>query len=284
MLPDGRDGNALCRFASEQAAKVWAESCPRMLDEPPAILPSRSDQRVHRSLTFCSVLVRGNTGGCRRPVPPALRRNRSPGYRQRVVRLRSSYGIGLLSDTHGGGANVLQIQRQLQARNFQGQITVVHWPEYDAALIHRGSITVRFTEEAVAAWHAPATGALGGQPLYWVIAVETGLALRLMFHRSLRQTEDIPLPLMLRKPIRRYARCRKRRDVCDRFLMISGLDQNRIMISGSDFSIYRENDSGPHAELIGPIIHFTRDVSRNIKLGRPDRYPAAHRSHPRCHA
>jgi hypothetical protein len=34
---------------------------------------------------------------------------------------------------------------------------VPNWPEYDAALVRRGSLTVWFIEEAVTAWHAPAT-------------------------------------------------------------------------------------------------------------------------------
>jgi transposase len=68
---------------------------------------------------------------------------------------------------------------------------VTNWPEYDAALVRRGSITVWFTEEAVAAWHAPATGARGVQPIYSAIAIETGLALRLVFHQPLRQTEGL---------------------------------------------------------------------------------------------
>jgi DDE family transposase len=68
---------------------------------------------------------------------------------------------------------------------------VTNWPEYDAALIRRGAITVWFTAEAVAAWHAPATGARGGQPKYSAIAIETGLALRLVFHQPLRQTEGL---------------------------------------------------------------------------------------------
>jgi transposase len=68
---------------------------------------------------------------------------------------------------------------------------VTNWPEYDAALVQRGSITVWFTDEAVAAWHAPATGARGGQPIYSAIAIETGLALRLVFHQPLRQTEGL---------------------------------------------------------------------------------------------
>jgi transposase len=68
---------------------------------------------------------------------------------------------------------------------------VTNWPAYDAALVRRGSLTVWFTENAVAAWHAPATGERGGQPIYSAIAIETGLALRLVFHQPLRQTEGM---------------------------------------------------------------------------------------------
>ena len=66
---------------------------------------------------------------------------------------------------------------------------VTNWPEYDAALVRRGHLTVWFTDEAVAAWHAPATGERGGQPIYSDIAIETGLALRRVLHQPLRQTE-----------------------------------------------------------------------------------------------
>lgn len=51
-------------------------------------------------------------------------------------------------------------------------------PEYDAALVRRGSLTVWFTEEAVAARHAPGSGEQGGQPIHLAIAIETALALR----------------------------------------------------------------------------------------------------------
>jgi hypothetical protein len=66
---------------------------------------------------------------------------------------------------------------------------VTNWPEYDAALVRRGSLTVWLTEQAVSAWHAPATGERGGQAVYADIAIETGLALRLVLHQPLRQTE-----------------------------------------------------------------------------------------------
>src|SRR3982751_3303307 len=83
---------------------------------------------------------------------------------------------------------------------------VTNWPDYDAALVRRGSLTLWVTEEALAAWHAPVTGKRGGQPVYSDVATETGLALRLVFHQPLRQTEgamrsivgllglDLPIP------------------------------------------------------------------------------------------
>jgi len=66
---------------------------------------------------------------------------------------------------------------------------VTNWPAYDAALVRRGSLTVWFTAEAVAAWRAPATGVRGGQPIYSDIAIKTGLELRPALHQPLRQAE-----------------------------------------------------------------------------------------------
>ena len=66
---------------------------------------------------------------------------------------------------------------------------MTNWPDYDAALVRRGSLTLWVTEEVVAAWHAPVTGRRGGQTVYSDLAIETGLALRLVLHQPLRQTE-----------------------------------------------------------------------------------------------
>jgi hypothetical protein len=55
--------------------------------------------------------------------------------------------------------------------------------------VRRGSLSVWLTEEAISAWHAPATRARGGQAISADIAIETGLALRLVLHQPLRQTE-----------------------------------------------------------------------------------------------
>ena len=44
---------------------------------------------------------------------------------------------------------------------------VTNWPAYDAALVRQGSLTVWLTDEAIAAWHAPATGKRGGPSRVW---------------------------------------------------------------------------------------------------------------------
>jgi hypothetical protein len=68
---------------------------------------------------------------------------------------------------------------------------VTNWPDYDAALVRRGALTVWFTDEAIAEWRAPATGRRGGQPIYSALAIETALTIRLVFHQPLRQTEGL---------------------------------------------------------------------------------------------
>src|SRR3954449_5260943 len=68
---------------------------------------------------------------------------------------------------------------------------VTNWAEYDAALRQRGSLTVWFTEEAVAAWHAEPRTTPGGQPHYSALAITTGLTLKAVFRLALRQTEGL---------------------------------------------------------------------------------------------
>jgi hypothetical protein len=68
-----------------------------------------------------------------------------------------------------------------------GKYRVTNWPEYDAALVQRGSLTIWATEEAITGWHTQATGKRGGQLVYSDLAIETGLALRLVLRLGLRQ-------------------------------------------------------------------------------------------------
>ena len=68
---------------------------------------------------------------------------------------------------------------------------VTNWAEYDAALRHRGSLTVWFSDGAIAAWRAKLRTTRGGQPHYSALAIRTALTLRAVFRLALRQTEGL---------------------------------------------------------------------------------------------
>src|SRR3978361_682043 len=68
---------------------------------------------------------------------------------------------------------------------------VTNWPAYEAGLRQRGSLTVWFTDEAVAAWRAKPRTTRGGQPHYSALAILTALTLRAVFRLALRQTEGL---------------------------------------------------------------------------------------------
>src|SRR3954469_15513304 len=68
---------------------------------------------------------------------------------------------------------------------------ITNWAEYDAALRQRGSLTVWFTEAAIAAWHAEPHTTPGGQPHYSSLAIATALTLKAVFRLALRQTEGL---------------------------------------------------------------------------------------------
>ena len=55
----------------------------------------------------------------------------------------------------------------------------------------RGSLTVWFTDEAIAGWLAAPRTTRGGQPWYSPLAILTALTLRAVFRLALRQTEGL---------------------------------------------------------------------------------------------
>jgi Transposase DDE domain len=68
---------------------------------------------------------------------------------------------------------------------------VTNWARYDASLRQRGTLTVWFTDEAIAAWQAVPRTARGGQRWYSPLAILTALTLRAVFRLALRQTEGL---------------------------------------------------------------------------------------------
>jgi hypothetical protein len=68
---------------------------------------------------------------------------------------------------------------------------VTNWSDYNESLRQRGSLTVWFTDAAIAAWKAAPRTTPGGQPHYSDLAITTALTLRAVFHLPLRQTEGL---------------------------------------------------------------------------------------------
>src|ERR1700719_771443 len=68
---------------------------------------------------------------------------------------------------------------------------VTNWPAYNASLRQGGSLTVWFTEEAIAGWRAAPRPTRGGQAWYSPLAILTALTLRAVFRLALRQTEGL---------------------------------------------------------------------------------------------
>src|SRR3954470_11751736 len=68
---------------------------------------------------------------------------------------------------------------------------VTNWADYNEALRQRGSLTIWFTEDAIAAWNAAPRTTPGGQPSYSDLAIATALTLRAVFRLALRQTAGL---------------------------------------------------------------------------------------------
>jgi len=68
---------------------------------------------------------------------------------------------------------------------------VTNWPAYDASLRQRGSLTIWFTDDAIAAWAAEPRTTRGGQARYSPLAILTALTLRTVFRLAYRQAEGL---------------------------------------------------------------------------------------------
>src|SRR3954462_2827301 len=122
---------------------------------------------------------------------------------------------------------------------------VTNWPDYEASLRQRGSLTVWFTDEAIAAWKAEPRTTRGGQPWYSPLAILTALTLRAVFRLAYRQSEgliasiigllglDLPIPdhttLSRRAATLEVSQTRRRADGEPMYLLV---DSTGLKLSG----------------------------------------------------
>jgi hypothetical protein len=83
--------------------------------------------------------------------------------------------------------------KRSQTKYVKKSYKTANWPEYEAGLRQRGSLTVWISEDELQGWDAPthAKRKPGGQQRYSNRAIETALTVRLVFHLALRQTEGL---------------------------------------------------------------------------------------------
>ena len=74
---------------------------------------------------------------------------------------------------------------------YKTKYRVRNWSEYDQALVSRGDLTIWFNDEAISAWEPEPSGARGRPQSYSTLAIETALALRLVYSLPWRQTEGL---------------------------------------------------------------------------------------------
>jgi transposase len=116
---------------------------------------------------------------------------------QRGARIRrggdpNGSGVGeCLSPDVGVFAVPFKLNQECRHHIPRQQHKVTNWPAYEAGLRQRGSLTVWFTDEAVAAWTAAPRTSRGGQPFYSPLAILTALTLRAVFHLAYRQAEGL---------------------------------------------------------------------------------------------
>ncbi len=72
---------------------------------------------------------------------------------------------------------------------YKTKYSVGNWREYERGLRARGDVMIWFSEDAIVGWTHRGKRRRGAQRLYSDLAVETALALGLVFRLPLRQTE-----------------------------------------------------------------------------------------------
>ena len=103
-------------------------------------------------------------------------------------------GTGHKEETRPSGVNATEpfkVDAERRHHIPKQRHRVTNSAAYDAALRQRGSLTVWFTDTAIAAWKAEPRTTRGGQSRYSALAIATALTLRSVFRLALRQTEGL---------------------------------------------------------------------------------------------
>ena len=90
-----------------------------------------------------------------------------------------------------------RVKLDAQSNTVKYRYQVKNWPEYDRALVNRGSLTVWFDEESIAKnWTPPPPKGRGKPGTYSDLAIQTCLTIKILFRLTYRMTEGLMNSLM----------------------------------------------------------------------------------------
>jgi hypothetical protein len=119
-----------------------------------------------------------------------------------------------------------------------------NWPEYNRALIHRGSLTVWFDEQAIRAWrHTEPCQGPGAPRIYSERAIECALVFKSVYHLSLRAAQGLLTSVIeLRKltlPIPNYSTVSRRQGALPvRSSLTSQCSPRHVVIDATGLRVY----------------------------------------------
>jgi Transposase DDE domain len=122
-----------------------------------------------------------------------------------------------------------------------------NWPQYNAALIERGSLTLWVDEEAIKAWRYTGPTQRGAQYVYTDAAIKCVLTLRVVYHLALRATQGLARSifalLQVALPVPSYSTLSRR--AAEVAVGLGALPRSgplHLVIDSSGFKVYGEGE------------------------------------------
>lgn len=122
-----------------------------------------------------------------------------------------------------------------------------NWPQYNAALIERGSLTLWVDEEALKAWRYTGPPQRGAQYVYADAAIKCVLTLRAVYHLALRATQGLAQSLLallgVALPVPNYSTLSRRAaEVAVALGAVPRSGPLHLVVDSSGFKVYGEGE------------------------------------------
>lgn len=129
----------------------------------------------------------------------------------------------------------------------KAQYRIRNWPEYNAALIGRGKLTLWVEEEALQGWRYSGPAQRGAQYVYAETAIQCVVMLRVVYHLALRATEGLAQSLFdllkVSLPVPSYSTLSRRGAAVGVALRaVPRSEPLHLVVDSSGFKVYGEGE------------------------------------------